>query len=275
MLRRTLLSSEQRTQPSNVIVITATTALFCLSHRELCRQKRHRGYTLAFLGTVEEAIGCPNKKQLRRCAECGGILLPRSSSRRCRHRAYLSNAYRFGEHRRRAERRQHRRRSPSSWHCRQSEDPEVADEQHPAEARRNRSRTKTVSEYFGSRVGATREHIAALATALPDLPNQFEQAVGLLRQRFQHGGLSWSRPGFCGFGLRHRVAVSQGDAEDPPAPRRASNGGCERPPGLVAARFAFAFGLVVAFAIGSFGPFLAFDWPPLLRQMLLGYSSPS
>jgi len=39
---------------------------------------------------------------------------------------------------------------------------------------------------------------------------------------------------------------------------------------LVAARFAFAFGVVVAFAIGSLGPFLALDWPPLLRQMLLG-----
>jgi len=27
----------------------------------------------------------------------------------------------------------------------------------------------------------------------------------------------------------------------------------------------------VAFAFGSVGPFFALDWPPLLRQMLLGY----
>ena len=40
---------------------------------------------------------------------------------------------------------------------------------------------------------------------------------------------------------------------------------------LVAARFAFSFGVVVAFALGSLGPFFALDWPPLLRQMLLGY----
>jgi hypothetical protein len=40
---------------------------------------------------------------------------------------------------------------------------------------------------------------------------------------------------------------------------------------LDAARLAFAFGVVVAFAIGSLGPFLVFNWPPLLRQMLLGY----
>jgi len=40
---------------------------------------------------------------------------------------------------------------------------------------------------------------------------------------------------------------------------------------LVTARFAFASGIVVAFAIGSVGPFLALDWPPLLSQMVLGY----
>jgi len=40
---------------------------------------------------------------------------------------------------------------------------------------------------------------------------------------------------------------------------------------LVTARFAFAFGIVAAFAIGSVGPFLALDWPPLLSQMVLGY----
>jgi hypothetical protein len=37
------------------------------------------------------------------------------------------------------------------------------------------------SEYTDSRVGATREHIGNLAATVPDLPNQFEQAVSLLR----------------------------------------------------------------------------------------------
>jgi moderate conductance mechanosensitive channel len=40
---------------------------------------------------------------------------------------------------------------------------------------------------------------------------------------------------------------------------------------LVAARLAFAFGVVVAFALGSVGPFLALDWPPLLSEMVFGY----
>ena len=38
----------------------------------------------------------------------------------------------------------------------------------------------------------------------------------------------------------------------------------------VAMRLAFGAGLVAAFALGSVGAFLAFDWPPLLREMVLG-----
>ena len=36
-------------------------------------------------------------------------------------------------------------------------------------------------------------------------------------------------------------------------------------------RLAFNTGLVAAFALGSVGAFLAFDWPPLLREIVLGY----
>jgi hypothetical protein len=39
----------------------------------------------------------------------------------------------------------------------------------------------------------------------------------------------------------------------------------------VAMRLAFGAGLVAAFALGSVGAFLAFDWPPLLREIVLGY----
>jgi small-conductance mechanosensitive channel len=38
-----------------------------------------------------------------------------------------------------------------------------------------------------------------------------------------------------------------------------------------AIRLCFAIGLVAAFAIGSVGAFLLFDWPPLLREIVLGY----
>ena len=39
----------------------------------------------------------------------------------------------------------------------------------------------------------------------------------------------------------------------------------------VATRLAFNTGLVVAFALGSVGAFLLFHWPPLLKEIVLGY----
>ena len=39
----------------------------------------------------------------------------------------------------------------------------------------------------------------------------------------------------------------------------------------VGRRFAYGVGMVLAFAIGSVGGFLLFDWPPLLREVVLAY----
>jgi hypothetical protein len=44
---------------------------------------------------------------------------------------------------------------------------------------------------------------------------------------------------------------------------------------VIGARFGLATGSVVSFALGSTGAFLAFDWPPLLRQVVSGSSSAS
>ena len=40
---------------------------------------------------------------------------------------------------------------------------------------------------------------------------------------------------------------------------------------VVGSRFAFAVGVVVSFAAGSVGAFLALDWPRLLKEIVLGY----
>ena len=40
---------------------------------------------------------------------------------------------------------------------------------------------------------------------------------------------------------------------------------------LIALRLVFIVGGLLAFAIGSVGAFLAFDWPPVLREMVSGY----
>jgi moderate conductance mechanosensitive channel len=158
-------------------------------------------------------------------------------------------------------------------------DPKVRNwlqKQSAAEASHNNkppdAETNSVSHYFDTRVRAIREHIAALAATIPDLPNQFERAVGLLQAEIPTRGtvlLLVVVFAALGFGVEWLF-------------RRATWKIRQRLDGLpmetvqdrlrlVAARFAFAFGVVVAFAIGSLGPFIALDWPPLLRQMLLGY----
>jgi moderate conductance mechanosensitive channel len=156
-------------------------------------------------------------------------------------------------------------------------DPKVRDwleKQGAVEASRNKPapETESVSQYVDTRVGATREHIAALATALPDLPNEFERAVGLLQAEIPTRGtvlLLVVVFAALGFGVEwlFRKATQKIRQRLDGLPMETVHDRLR----LVAARFVFAFGVVVAFAIGSLGPFLALNWPPLLRQMLLGY----
>ena len=149
----------------------------------------------------------------------------------------------------------------------------LLEQQHAAEAaEKPKPHEETVSEYIDYRVGATREHIGALAAALPGLPNRFEEAVGLIRAEIPTRGtvpvlvLAFAALGF-GVEWLFRKATQKTRQRLAELPMQAVNDRLR----LVAARLAFAFGVVVAFAIGSLGPFLVFNWPPLLRQMLLGY----
>jgi moderate conductance mechanosensitive channel len=146
-------------------------------------------------------------------------------------------------------------------------------EQHPAEASKQPApKEETVSQYVDGRIGAIREHFVALGSALPDLPNEFERAYSVLQADIPRRGTVVVLVLFfaaLGFGVEWLF-------------RKATQKTRERLVNLpmvtvrdrlllVAARFAFSFVAVVAFALGSIGPFFVFDWPPLLRQMLLGY----
>ena len=156
-------------------------------------------------------------------------------------------------------------------------DPKVRDwleKQGAVEASHSKPAPKeeTISQYVDARIGATREHFVALGSALPDLPNDFERAYSVVQADIPRRGtvvvlvLVFAA---LGFGVEWLF-------------RKATQNTRERLVGLpmetvrdrlllVAARFAFSFVAVVAFALGSVGPFFAFTWPPLLRQMLLGY----
>jgi small-conductance mechanosensitive channel len=130
-----------------------------------------------------------------------------------------------------------------------------------------------VSHYFDMRVSAMREHLVALAAAIPDLPKEFERGAALVSAELGARGrvkilLHLAALAGLGFGAEwlFRSATAR--------IRRRLDGlrmeSVRHRLWLIAARFAFAAGLVAAFAIGSIGPFLALDWAPLLREILLG-----
>jgi len=132
----------------------------------------------------------------------------------------------------------------------------------------------SISHVFDVHLGAIREHIVALAAALPDLPNQFERAEAHVQADLGDRGrakilLHLAVFVALGFGVEwlFRKATQGIRARLDIHPLDTVHDRLR----VVAARFAFAFGLLVAFAIGSVGPFLALDWAPLFREMLLGY----
>jgi small-conductance mechanosensitive channel len=159
-------------------------------------------------------------------------------------------------------------------------DPKVRDwleQESKAEAAQEKAsdpEASSVSHYFDTRVAAVREHIVALGTAIPELPNQIERAYGRVSADLgDHGRLkALSLVAVfvaLGFGVEwlFRKATGQIRGRLDGLPLATVNDRLR----IVALRFAFAVGLVAAFALGSMGAFLALDWPPLLREMVFGF----
>ncbi len=130
------------------------------------------------------------------------------------------------------------------------------------------------AEVMSSRVEAVRDHITAMTEAIPGMPAEFEHAKHVFDER-----LGDRRPGkiltlvaaFVGLGFgvdalfRRATRRIRENLDDHPVE---TVGDRVR---VVAERAAFALGSVVAFALGSIGAFLAFHWPGLLRDIVLGY----
>jgi len=142
------------------------------------------------------------------------------------------------------------------------------------QARESDTEGNSVSHEFDSHVAAIREHIVALGAALPDLPNQIETAHSLVSEDLgSHGrvkGLLMLAVFIgLGFGVEwlFRKATRTIRRRLDEHPLETVNDRLW----FVATRFTFAVGVVAAFALGSVGAFLAFDWPPLLREMVFGY----
>ncbi|MEK0082014.1 mechanosensitive ion channel domain-containing protein [Benzoatithermus flavus] len=128
--------------------------------------------------------------------------------------------------------------------------------------------------FVAARLTALRDHLQRLAEAVPKVPAELERAWLVLSLEFEERGLFQVLPLIAAFialgfgvewlfwrattGIRARI----GSAPLATVAERLHT---------VGTRFAFGLGLVTAFALGSVGAFLAFEWPPLLKEIVLGY----
>lgn len=132
----------------------------------------------------------------------------------------------------------------------------------------------SIAGYFAERLQVLRDNLALLGAARQKLPAELERARIILSLEFEERGLIallfliaifigvgflfvwaywWLTTGFRNW-LIGREIMSVGDR------LRA-----------MVARLAFAIGWALSFTIGSVGAFLCFTWPPLLREIVLGY----
>jgi small-conductance mechanosensitive channel len=144
----------------------------------------------------------------------------------------------------------------------------------PAAAPTQETAEESVSHLLDDRLAAIRAHIAALARTIPDLPNQFWRGRARVTADLGENGRVKALlllAVFVGLGSGvewlFRKATARVRARLDALPLETVGDRL----GLIGLRFAVAVGLVAAFALGSVGPFLARDWPPLLREMLFGY----
>ncbi len=133
---------------------------------------------------------------------------------------------------------------------------------------------ETASAFLAARLGLIRQHMAELAAAVPKLPAELGEAGTILLLEFEESGLLNMLlliVGFIalGFGAEWGFHwIARGVQKwivalplDTVTDRLRA----------VAVRLSYGVGLVLAFAIGSLGAFLALKWPPLVRDILLGY----
>jgi len=144
----------------------------------------------------------------------------------------------------------------------------------PAAAAAPADAAMTPSGYFAERITAIRQHLGALAAAVPKLPQEIERCGIILSLEFEDRGLIgillliavFIGLGFGAEWLYYWVAAGVEKwivalPLDTVQERLRA----------VAVRICYGTGMVAAFAIGSVGAFLALDWPPLLREIVLGY----
>ena len=133
---------------------------------------------------------------------------------------------------------------------------------------------QSMAGYFAQRLQTLRDGFASLGAAAPTLPDQLGRAWIILSLEFEERGLFAVLlliAAFIGLGFgceRIYWWFMRGarnwiiNTEFPSVGDRLR---------AMMARLAYGIGWTTSFAIGSVGAFLCFNWPPLLREIVLGY----
>jgi moderate conductance mechanosensitive channel len=124
------------------------------------------------------------------------------------------------------------------------------------------------------RLETIRGQLRAMAAAIPRLPAALAAAWATLKRDLSETGILWALLLIgtfvgLGFGAQWLYWVLTG-----PALRHIVSLPMDTVPARVGAtlkRFGWGLGWLAAFALGSVGAFLLFDWPPLLRTVVLAY----
>ena len=150
----------------------------------------------------------------------------------------------------------------------------IDQQRRPAAPSAAASPEEAASERMATRIAQIREHLASLAAALPRLPQEVRQAADRLSQELQGRrfvGVVLLVLGFLVLGAGTEwifASVTRAPRERILSLPMDTVSDRVRAVGM---RLAFDLAHVAIFAIGSIGAFLVFDWPPLLRHIVLAY----
>ena len=136
------------------------------------------------------------------------------------------------------------------------------------------SEPMSAQHFIAGRLDAMRGFLRELVAAVPVLPSELARAWAVVLTGFQERGplgvvILLAMFAALGFGLewlfwwattgfRQRMIATRLDSVNDRLH-------------AVWARSVYGVGVLLAYAIGSIGAFLLFDWPPLLRQIVLAY----
>jgi moderate conductance mechanosensitive channel len=132
----------------------------------------------------------------------------------------------------------------------------------------------TVSERLSTRIAQTREHLASLVAAVPNLPREIRHAADLLSQEIQHRrliGIVLLVLGFLTLGAGTEWIFAKATAPSLGRVLALPMDTASERVRTVLLRFAIALAHLAIFAVGSIGAFLVLEWPPLLKQVVLAY----